>query len=96
MKWNHVQVLFKDNEFDFTKASVSVSSNKVQIIKTYHFSNTHYIEVDVLVLPNATSGAIQFNFKNSTTAKHRSGSRLPRRAGKGTTYAQGVNAADLS
>lgn len=95
MKWNRVQILFKDTGFNFSHASVAVSNKKVGLLKTYHFSNPHYLAVDITIPSNTTSGDVVFSFKNDKASKSMHWSILSRRDGKGKEYAQGVNASDF-
>jgi len=95
MKWNKVQILLRSTEVDFKQASVSVVYPGVKINQLHHFSNGHYLAVDVEIAANAKAGSIPFVIQFGKTKQSILWPLKSRRPGKGTQFAQGVNQSDF-
>jgi glycosidase len=61
----------------------------------HHFSNGHYVAVDVEIAANAKAGIIPFVIQSGKTKQEIVWPLKSRRPGKGTQFAQGVNQADF-
>lgn len=95
MKWNKVQVLFRTTAIDQSNASIQVNYPGVQISRTHHFANAHYMSVDLTIASNAKPGTLLFKIQSGTSVIHVPWTLKARRAGNGKDFAQGVNQSDF-
>ncbi|MFY8204049.1 MAG: alpha-amylase family glycosyl hydrolase, partial [Sediminibacterium sp.] len=95
MKYNKVQVLLRSADADFNKSTIAVNYPGVQLQKTHHFENGHYIAVDVEIGPMAKPGNVQFKITTSGKTTVFNWPLLPRRKNRGIDFAQGLSSADL-
>jgi glycosidase len=95
MKWNKVQLLIKGNSKDFASASCSVKYPGVQITKVHQLDNPLYLALDITISPAAKPGKVNFEFSNQQGKQTVAWELKPRRSGKGTVFAQGVQQKDF-
>ena len=95
MKWNKVQILFRSTSSNFASATVKTNYQGVQILGVHHFENGHYLAVDIDIAQSAKEGAVNFIIQTKTEKINTSWTLLPRRKGRGSLFAQGINASDL-
>jgi glycosidase len=95
MKTNKVQLLLRAPSSDLSKSAVQLAYPGVQINQVHHFKNGHYIAVDITISANAKPGNLHFVIATQGENINKSWALLPRRLGRGTQFAQGVNSADL-
>ena len=95
MKSNKVQILFRTTSSHFSKATIQANYPGLTISKVHHFENDHYMAVDVTIAPHAKVGKVNFIIESNGQKINTSWALLPRREGRGTSFAQGINSADL-
>lgn len=95
MKYNKVQVLFRNRAPFMSNSSIRVNYPGVKILKTHKFSNAHYLAVDIEIASSAKPGQVIFDIQNGATAIQFNWLIKPRRAGNGSSFAKGVNSADF-
>ena len=95
MKTNKVQILFRTTTDDFSKATVQTNYSGITIKGLHHFENPHYLSVDVEIAANTKLGNVNFVINSKGQAINKTWPLLPRRVGRGTSFAQGVNPSDL-
>jgi len=95
MQFNKIQILFRNTNANFTKATVNANYPGLKVLGVHHFENGHYIAVDIEIATTAKPGTVNFIFTNKGEKTTTSWSLLPRRKGRGTLFAQGINPSDL-
>jgi len=95
MQYNKVQILFRNTNANFTKATVNANYPGLKVLGVHHFENGHYIAVDIEITAAAKPGTVNFVFTNKGEKTMTPWSLLPRRKGRGTSFAQGINPSDL-
>jgi len=95
MKLNKVQILFRSTGLDFSRSTVQTNYPGVTIVGVHHFDNGHYIAVDVAIAPVAKVGNVHFVITTKGQQYQQAWALLPRRAGRGSSFAQGLNPSDL-
>jgi len=95
MKTNKVQILFRNTNANFSKATVQTNYPGITIKGSHHFENPHYMAVDIEIATNAKLGNVNFVINTKDQKINKTWPLLPRRAGRGTAFAQGINSADL-
>lgn len=95
MKLNKVQILFRSTGLDFSRSTVQTNYPGVTIVGVHHFDNGHYIAVDVAIAPAAKVGNVHFVITTKGQQYQQAWALLPRRAGRGSSFAQGLNPSDL-
>ena len=95
MKYNKIQILFRNTNANFSKATVNATYPGLKVLGVHHFENGHYIAVDIEIAATAKPGNINFVFTNKGEKTITPWSLLPRRKGRGTLFAQGINPADF-
>jgi glycosidase len=95
MKLNKVQILFRNTNTNFSKATINANYAGVKVLGVHHFENGHYIAVDIEIAATAKPGVVNFVFTNMGEKISTSWSLVPRRKGRGTLFAQGINPSDL-
>ncbi len=77
-----------DNQF-------SINYPGVKLLKTHRLENKNYVFLDFQIAPTARPGTIKIQVKNGTSTGDISYTLKPKRPGNGSTWAQGVTAADF-
>jgi len=95
MQYNKIQILFRNTNANFTKATVNANYPGLKVLGVNHFENDHYIAVDIEITAAAKPGIVNFVFTNKGEKTITPWSLLPRRKGRGTSFAQGINPSDL-
>jgi glycosidase len=95
MKWNKVQLLIKGSSKDFATAKFNVYYPGVQIAKVHQLDNPLYMAVDLTISPAAKPGKVHLEFTGKQGKQTVAWELKPRRAGKGTAFAQGVQQKDF-
>jgi glycosidase len=90
-----VQILFRSTGLDFSRSTVQTNYPGVTIVGVHHFDNGHYIAVDVAIAPVAKVGNVHFVITTKGQQYQQAWALLPRRAGRGSSFAQGLNPSDL-
>ena len=75
--------------------SYSISHPSVRLIKTNTVENKNYVFLDLVINASAKPGNIKINWKKGTETGSMDFALNLRRPGKGTQFAQGVNASDF-
>ena len=95
MQYNKIQILFRNTNVNFTEVKVNANYPGLKVLGVHHFENGHYIAVDVEIAATAKPGTVNFIFNNKGAKTNTPWSLLPRRKGRGTLFAQGINPSDL-
>jgi len=95
MKLNRVQLLVRSDNAEFTGQDVVVNYPGIKLLKVHSFPNKKYTAIDILISAVAKPGTVNIEFKNTSKSHIIKWTLLPRPAGNGTTYAQGVTSADF-
>ena len=95
MQFNKIQILFRNRDANFSKATVNANYPGLKVLGIHHFENGHYIAVDIEITATAKPGTVNFVFNNKGEKTNTPWSLLPRRKGRGTLFAQGINPSDL-
>ena len=95
MNLNKVQILLRAPNSDLSKSTVTVNYPGVQINKLHHFQNVHYIALDITINSAAKPGDLHFIISTKGENINKTWALVPRRIGRGTRFAQGVNSEDL-
>ena len=95
MQFNKIQILFRNTNANFSKATVNANYPGLKVLGVHHFENGHYIAVDIEIAATAKPGTVNFVFTNKGEKTNAPWSLLPRRKGRGTLFAQGINPSDL-
>lgn len=91
MNRNHVQILVRADDRSIKNFNVSIDYPGVTLEKVHQFENTHYLALDVFILPSAKPGTVRISFGGD----HISWPLAKRRPGNGTSFANGATSADL-
>ncbi|MCX8480673.1 MAG: alpha-amylase family glycosyl hydrolase [Sediminibacterium sp.] len=96
MKLNKIQILLQSKTTKFAdNPIVSINYDGVELKKVHHFKNKLYLAIDIVISNTAKPGIIPIRI-NERNYKHTVSFELkPRREGKGTQFAQGVNSDDF-
>lgn len=94
MKWNKVQVLVRATH-DISKSTVHVKYPGVQLEKINRFENGKYLALDLAITTAAKPGDVKIELTADDKKEIINWPLKPRRAGRGTSFAQGVNASDF-
>lgn len=95
MHWNQVQVLINGGD-GFANNKIAINYPGVTLQSTVRFENDHYLALNLLIDASAKPGQVMIlctNLKNITETIF--WEIKPRRAGRGTSFAQGVTAKDF-
>ena len=95
MKNNHVQVLIRDINEHFSNANLEIQYPGVQLQKVHHFSNGHYLAVDLVISETAKPGNVNIIIKSEGKKISANWPIKARRMGVGKNFAQGLNTSDL-
>lgn len=95
MKMNTVQLLLKSANADFSKETFSIDYPGIKLIRQHTFENGKYVALDIQISTKAKPGTVAINCVNGNTKNTIEWPLLGRRAGNGTSFAQGVTAADF-
>ena len=98
MKWNKVQLIVytPDITGDIPNRKVICNYPGIKIKNVHSVENKKYLFVDIEILPTAKPGRALFRISTIDTSEGEFYFELkPRRAGKGTSYAQGVTSKDF-
>lgn len=95
MKNKEVQVLIRVTNEDLKKANLQLSYPGISLKKIHHFSNGHYIAVDLIVASSAKPGTVNFVIKNADKTFKVNWTLSERRKGLGISFAQGLTSSDL-
>ena len=96
MKLNQIQILLHSKTTKFSNNPiVSINYNGVELKKVHPFNNKFYLAIDIVISNTAKPGIIPIRI-NEGNYKHTVSFELkPRREGKSTQFAQGVNSEDF-
>ena len=95
MQLNKIQILFRNTNANYTNAKVNANYPGLKVQGVHHFENGHYIAVDIEIDATAKPGIVNFIFSNKGEKTNANWALLPRREGRGTLFAQGINPSDL-
>ena len=95
MNLHKVQILFRNTNANFSRATINANYAGVKVLGVHHFENGHYIAVDIEIASTAKPGIVNFVFNNNGEKTSTNWSLVPRRKGRGTSFAQGLNPSDL-
>lgn len=95
MKWNKVQVLVYGAYDGFNKEKVQVKYPGVQLVKVTPLENGKYLALDLQISASAQPGDVVIEFAKEGKAHAVKWPLAARRAGRGKSFAQGVNSSDL-
>jgi glycosidase len=94
MKWNKVQLMLHATNIT-SAANFSINYPGVQLKKITKADSKNYVFLDLQISPVAKPGTIKIIPTGFNNNQPISFTLKPRRSGNGTSYAQGVTAADL-
>ncbi len=95
MKWNKVQLLVHSKRGGFNREKVQLNYPGVKVLKVTPLENEHYQVIDLSIAANARPGVLNISFGSGNSQTRVPWPIKARRAGNGSQYAQGVNAADF-
>ncbi len=97
MKWNKVQLMLHGKNISSSGAiNVTTHYPGIKIISVQKAENPNYLFVNIIISPATKTGHAGFILKSLDKGTQTFNLEIkPRRNGKGKSYAQGVNAADL-
>ncbi len=95
MKWNKVQILVHTDQASLATTQVKLTYAGVKLAKVNRLENNHYLALDLTIAPTAKPGDVKIQFTTNGSTQTVVWPLLPRRTGKGTTYAQGVTSEDF-
>ena len=96
MTMNRVQLLVYDRGRDLSGLTPSIAHSGVRLLKTYRFANPRYLAIDISIAPGARPGAVPITLRGEGKTPVEIRWQLkPRRAGRGTQFAQGLTSADF-
>ncbi len=95
MKWNKLQLLVHGSDQDFNKQSVSITYPGIALTKINRLQNGRYLALDIIISPVAKPGMVNIIFKDGAMINTLKWALNKKREGRGTSFAQGVNSADL-
>ena len=95
MKWNKVQILVHTDQASLAATQVKLTYAGVKLAKVNRLENNHYLALDLTIAPTAKPGDVKIQFTTNGSTQTVVWPLLPRRTGKGTTYAQGVTSEDF-
>ena len=95
MKWNKVQLLLKGGYDNFSKEKVTISYPGIKIEKVNKLDNGMFICIDISIAPNAKAGNVAIQFIDGGKAHSVNWPLKPKRAGRGSAFAQGITSKDL-
>lgn len=90
-------IVHRNSNISSDKTVIGTSSKDVKIVKVTKPENPHYLFINIIIAPNAKPQTVQFTISGIEGNKPLSFKYAlkARRKGNGTTYAQGVTAADF-
>src|SRR6185503_9737477 len=94
MKNPNLQLMIRDTGWT-TAPSISISYPGVQVLKVQPAGNPHYIFLDLRIGKEARPGTMKIRIKTARGVSVIDYALLPRRAGNGSEFAQGVTSADF-
>jgi glycosidase len=95
MKSKQVQVLIRASNENFSNATLKIQYPGVQLQKVHHFSNGHYIAVDLVIGETAKPGNVNIIIESDGKKINANWPLKARRKGLGKNFAQGLNTSDL-
>ncbi len=95
MKLNKVQILFRTTTHQLSNATIKTNYPGLTITGLHHFENDHYMAVDVAIASSTKPGNVNFVITSKGQKINKTWALLPRRSGRGSSFAQGINSADL-
>ncbi|MFZ4476167.1 MAG: alpha-amylase family glycosyl hydrolase, partial [Saprospiraceae bacterium] len=95
MKWNKVQILVHTDQASLATTQVKLTYAGVKLAKVNRLENNHYLALDLTIAPTAKPGDVKIQFTTNGSTQTVVWPLLPRRTGKGTSYAQGVTSEDF-
>jgi glycosidase len=95
MKSKQVQVLIRASNENFSNATLKIQYPGVQLQKVHHFSNGHYIAVDLVIEETAKPGNVNIIIESDGKKINANWPLKARRKGLGKNFAQGLNTSDL-
>lgn len=99
MKNQKLQLMIHSENIGDAKA-VNINNPEIKLLKVNRVENKNYLFLDLYISRNAKPGKSLISITREEEENHSDESRIsfelkPRRKGKGTDYAQGVNSKDL-
>jgi glycosidase len=95
MKWNKVQVMIHGDAIANAADGFSISYPGVKLLKVNKVENPNYVFLDLQITPLAKPGIVKIKVNRSAYPFNIDFELKPKRVGRGTQYAQGVNSRDL-
>jgi glycosidase len=95
MKSKQVQVLIRASNENFSNATLKIQYPGVQLQKVHHFSNGHYMAVDLVIGETAKPGNVNIIIESDGKKINAIWPLKARRKGLGKNFAQGLNTSDL-
>jgi len=95
MKWNKVQVMIHGDAIANAGKGYSISYPGVKIEKVNKVENTNYIFLDLSIAPATKPGLVKIKVNRLNSSFDIPFEIKPRRAGNGTSFAQGVTSKDF-
>jgi glycosidase len=95
MKTNHVQLLIRSSNKALSRGDITIDYPGVKLLNIHRFDNPKYTAIDILIGPDTKPGNVKIRFKEPAGTSVIGWPLLPKPAGNGTRYAQGVTSADF-
>ncbi len=95
MKWNKVQILVYNNEKSIKNTEVKIDYPGVVLNKVHRLENEKYLAIDVTIAANSKPGIVNIILTADNKSEKIQWPLQIKKAGNGTTYAQGVNSSDF-
>lgn len=94
MKWNKLQLLVRGAD-TISNEKISINYPGIVVNRVKPMDNGKYIAIDITISPAAKPGNVKIQFKDRDSTHVIVWQLKPRRAGRGTKFAQGVRSSDF-
>lgn len=95
MQYSNIQLILKGADTSFWRYRFTTTYPGVQKQRSYRFSNGKYVGLDISIAKNTKPGTVKFIGEYNGKKIELNWQIKPRRAGRGTTFAQGVTSKDF-
>lgn len=95
MKNTKLQLMVYGAHVGGANSKVSISYPGVTVEKIHRPANNHYLFIDLNIAPATKPGKLKLRLENGSHRQQQDFELKPRRAGKGTRFAQGITSSDF-
>lgn len=94
MKWNKLQLLVRGAD-TIGSEKITINYPGIVVNRVTRMDNGKYVAIDITISPAAKPGNVKVQFKDTDSTHVITWPLKPRRAGRGTQFAQGVRSSDF-